>query len=429
MAEPITYMRFANHGSQLLYHYDTTAIYPYFQTVQYNNDASTVSSTSRVYRNQSWAEIATVPPGIHGPPQDTSSASYAFQIAMPFYARHMYDTMVVQPRVCFWRYLAVGIPVDGQGRGGGGSAPKRVPCILRSGTTLRPSNCTHRRDLDRGRRFDNWTIVARLAGWPGAASDGGGGVSVRKIAYARNSTRIAIVGSVDNGNGNGNGNDGGDEVRVWNFRPHFFARDLTTPSSNPRQFRYPRSMMHSASEADGLTEGWSCVELEPLILRLRGSAAGARIVDLQFGHDGENSLFALTHTGCLFRWDFAPATVEHDEDPRRLVANPTPKHQEISLRFPNPPSFDTARKRVEDAHSGNTHTHAVGEDESQDQDVEIEDRPVPGTRDGGNTDDGSHVSSYNEATEDDVLLQLEEEAASEMDDDDDDDGDDLFAVT
>lgn len=375
VSEPITSMRFSDHGAQLLYHYKSSAIYQFFQTLQYNDQG--VSSTSRVYHNRSTAGMTISP---------DERRACAFQICTPFYSKHIPDSVNHHPRYCTWRYLAVGYPTDPY-------APaladykEKLPCILRSTGVVRYTNCTHLKDLDRGRRFDGWVIVARLAGWPQGCDIGG---SLLKIAYSRSAhTRIAIA---DNDN----------VVRVWNVRSRFFASALV--EYNPRQFRYPHSITR-----DG------CVELEPMYLHLRGSAAGAKITDLQFSHDSDNILFALTDNGFMFRWDFNPSPPKQpQEEEERIKLRPS--HQEISLRFPNPPTLESARRRLETADTNNRHASANGG-----QTGDIEDGPFP---DRPESDVGSWSDSGHPISEDDLVTQVAGEEIGH-DDDDVEDADDI----
>lgn len=295
--EPITYMRFSDNGKQLLYQYRERWTYDYYQSLQYN-DAEGLLSTSRVKANKSPAGIFIRPDKIR---------MFSFQIATPFYCKHQIDNRG-RSSLCRWRYLAVGCAVDA----GCDGCEEPVPCILHSEAVVPRLQCDHERQLDRGRRSNDWIIVARLGGWPQTSGKACDVVdSMRKIAYSRSSSRIAVV-------------DDKNIIRVWKVRPRYFCSDLIY--CNPRQFGYPRPMIKNG-----------CVELEPMCLRTRGSAAGANIADLQFSHDSNDILFALTDNGFLFRWEFGPTS---------SAKLPRPSHQEISLRYPNPVSFEVARARL-----------------------------------------------------------------------------------
>jgi hypothetical protein len=154
-----------NDGSQLLYHYRAQTLYGGFQNI--DNLPSFDQPKPKLYKNS--CSVAY-----------SSALSLQFAIDIPFYATHEHGD-ANQGTLCHWQYLAFGIATHRVENW-------TVACILKSETSCRAQNCTHELNHDRGRRFDEWMVVARLLGFQQVDVSHGS-----QVAASSCGTRIAVA--------------------------------------------------------------------------------------------------------------------------------------------------------------------------------------------------------------------------------------------
>ncbi|KAJ5341603.1 hypothetical protein N7541_010727 [Penicillium brevicompactum] len=160
---PPVKLAFNDRGFQLLYHYRAQSLYGSFRALH------TIPT-----RGQAGPQIAnrcTVP--------FTPNLSLQFSIGIPFFATHEAGN-IANGVPCHWQYLAFG------------TATHRVEnwtvaCLLKS-EAFPTRRCTHVSNLDRGRRFENWKVMAQLGGFQESTTSHGS-----QVATSRLGTRIAIA--------------------------------------------------------------------------------------------------------------------------------------------------------------------------------------------------------------------------------------------
>ena len=130
-----------NDESQLLYHYRAQTLYGGFQNI---SGFRSSPDHSKLYKNSCSVAYST-------------SLSLQFAINIPFFAAHE-EGDANQGTLCHWQYLAFGIATHRVEKW-------TVACILKSEAYCQAQSCRHSRNLGRGRRFDEWTVVARLLGF------------------------------------------------------------------------------------------------------------------------------------------------------------------------------------------------------------------------------------------------------------------------
>ncbi|CAG7946899.1 unnamed protein product [Penicillium salamii] len=179
--------------------------------------------------------------------QYTPSLILPFSIGIPFFATHERGD-VANGISCHWQYLAFG------------TATHRVEnwtvaCLLRSEAFPR-RRCTHVLNLDRGRRFDTWKVMAQLGEFEQSTTSQGS-----QVAASRCGTRIAVANWKT--------------LYVWALNP---VELLDTESTF-----YPPSWMSSSDTP----------VLRPVILQL-----GAVCSQLRFT-EKESELIAITDRGVM----------------------------------------------------------------------------------------------------------------------------------
>lgn len=238
---PVKDLAFNDSYSQILYYHGAQTLYGSFQRLDMS--AFPDSLELNLYRN------ACVVPF-------SDSLSLHFAIDIPFFGTHdmlMHNNM----EMCNWKYLSLGI---GKHRTENWS----VACLLRSEAFCRSRNCTHELNLDRGRRFTDWTVVAILSGFHESTS------SIGSIATkSPGGTRIAVANW--------------DAIYIWALEPASLIRD------NEDGYYPPCSQ----------AENPNVVELQPVALPLDAVCFKLRFLE------NENKLLALTDRG-LMHWDLGP---------------------------------------------------------------------------------------------------------------------------
>lgn len=240
---PVTDLAFNDRATQLLYSYRASTLYGVFQNV--NAAPGMKPAATRMYVNLCRVRFS-------------ESLTLPFSIGIPFFGTH--DTYEAAPnfQVCHWRYLAFGTATHREENW-------TVACLLRSEARCRARNCGHVLNLDRGRRFADWTIVARLWGYKRPSNSLG-----NLVAASAGGTRIAVANWR--------------EVYVWALEPQELIE------GNASEF-YP-ACWRSTNPPEGI------VELRPIVLRLEA-------VCFKLCFVGEDQLVALTDRGLLC-WDLGP---------------------------------------------------------------------------------------------------------------------------
>ncbi|PKX99904.1 hypothetical protein P168DRAFT_300331 [Aspergillus campestris IBT 28561] len=235
---PITDMAFNDGSSQLLFYYRARTLYGSFQ----RRDISTLQGQAITYDNSCIVQFS-------------DSMRLQFCIDIPFFGTHESHSHNGLQR-CQWKYLALGIATHRE-------EGWTVACLLKSGASCASRNCGHVLNLDRGRRFADWTVVARLWGFRNPTNSLG---SI--VASSKRGTRLAVA----------NWNI----LYVWALEPNALI------DQNASGY-YPPSWQSSASDM---------IELRPIMLPLDA------VCFKLFFAQGENELVAITDKGLKY-WDLS----------------------------------------------------------------------------------------------------------------------------
>lgn len=234
---PIIDLAFNDRSSQLLYYYRAQTLYGSFQRI--NMSSFPVQPT--LYDNSCLVRFS-------------DSLSLLFSIAIPFFGTH--STYIENGHsLCQWKYLAFGTATHR-------AEDWTVACLLKSESVCQSRNCGHVLNLERGRRFPEWTVVARLWGFQDSTNSLG-----CIVAASKGGTRIAVANWK--------------VLYVWALEPKALI------NQNENGF-YPPSSRAAGSEA---------IELRPVVLTL-----DAVCFKLQFMYD-EDELIAFTDRGVM-HWNF-----------------------------------------------------------------------------------------------------------------------------
>ncbi|EQL30962.1 hypothetical protein BDFG_06597 [Blastomyces dermatitidis ATCC 26199] len=254
--EPIIQMAFNDNATQLLYYHPSSTIYGHFQRIEV--EAGSMTNTSGFLRNSCWVKYYDT--NI----DDVQEDDLKFTIAIPFFSTHETRSHDPTRELCHWKYLALGTAIDKHG--------ELVACILMSEAQCRASHCLHIENLDRGRRFDNWRVVARLAGYSTSMNSLPG-----IVATSPRATRLAIANWKT--------------ITVWPLDP----RAIIERNADGV---YPESMIDV-----GVT---GAVLLEPVVLE-----SEAVCFRLRFG-ETEDEIVSLTDRGVM-RWEIRAGAVGRKE--------------------------------------------------------------------------------------------------------------------
>jgi hypothetical protein len=231
-------MAFNDRSSQLLYSHPAQSLYASFQKIDR-------ASSPTLYENSN-------------PVDFTDDLSLLFSIGVPFFGTHETSTQTGF-EVCRWRYLSLGIAKHREENW-------TVACLLRSEATCRARNCGHQMNLERGRRLQDWTVMARLWGFRDATDSSLG----CKVAASKLGTRIAVA----------NWN----VIYVWALEPGALI------DGDPDTYYDPSWRSTSTGQ----------IELQPIVLKL-----DAVCFQLRFTKT-ENELVAITDRGIML-WDLTPS--------------------------------------------------------------------------------------------------------------------------
>ncbi|OJD11010.1 hypothetical protein AJ78_08132 [Emergomyces pasteurianus Ep9510] len=254
--EPIIQMRFNDNASQLLYYHPSSTIYGHFQRIELEYGSTT--TTSGLLRNSCWVKY-----------YNTDSASdfgdaVKFTIAIPFFSTHETHSHDPTRELCYWKYLALGTATDKHG--------ELIACILMSEAHCRSSNCQHTENLDRGRRLDNWRVVARLAGYSTSVNSLPG-----IVAASPRATRLAIANWKT--------------ITVWPMDPHAIIERNAAGV-------YPENMID--------VDVTGAVLLEPVVLESEAVCFMLRFAE------GEDEIISLTDRGVI-RWEIGAGSMGRRE--------------------------------------------------------------------------------------------------------------------
>lgn len=161
-------LTFNDRGNQLLHHYRAKTLYGSFQRIQ---------------QIQGISSSADPPPDMttnYAHVNFSDSLVLSFAIGIPFFGTH--DTDI--GNTCHWQYLSVGIATHRVEKW-------KVACLLKSESWPRSHNCGgdgHRWNIERGRRFDEWEVVAQLGGFHEQSTSHGSVIAASPLG-----TRVAIA--------------------------------------------------------------------------------------------------------------------------------------------------------------------------------------------------------------------------------------------
>ncbi|KAL2845331.1 hypothetical protein BJX68DRAFT_134108 [Aspergillus pseudodeflectus] len=234
----VTEMAFNDRSSQLLYSYPAKSLYASFQKIDR-------AGSPTLYENST-------------PVDFTDDLSLLFSIGVPFFGTHETNTQNGF-EVCRWRYLSLGIATHREEKW-------TVACLLRSEATCRARTCGHRMNLERGRRLQDWTVMARLWGFRDATDSSLG----CRVAASRLGTRIAVANW--------------DVIYVWALEPGALI------DGDPEAYYDPSWRSTSTGQ----------IELQPIVLKLDAVCFQLRFTKI------ENELVAITDRGIML-WDLTPS--------------------------------------------------------------------------------------------------------------------------
>ncbi|KAJ5096247.1 hypothetical protein NUU61_005603 [Penicillium alfredii] len=158
-------LSFNDRGLQLLHHYRAQSLYGSFQRIH--------SVPLLGQHKPRLVENACIVSFSH-------QLSLRFSIGIPFFGTH--ETGDINQGVrCHWQYLALGIATHRVENW-------TVACLLKSQAHCQVRHCGHTLNLDRGRRFDNWEIMAQLGDFKELSTSPGS-----RVAASRQGTRIAVA--------------------------------------------------------------------------------------------------------------------------------------------------------------------------------------------------------------------------------------------
>ncbi|KAJ5731053.1 uncharacterized protein N7483_005561 [Penicillium malachiteum] len=232
---PTVRLAFNDRGQQLLHYYRAQTLYNSFQRIHWLPAPGHLRPN--VVDNGCVVEF-------------TRSLSLRFSIGIPFFGTHQAGDGTIGSR-CHWQYLAVGIATHRVEHWS-------VACILRSESFPGSHHCGHIMNLERGRRFQDWHIMAQLGGFQEASTSQGS-----LIAASHQGTRLAMASWKT--------------ISIWALEPNALIQ-----MDHGDEF-YPESW-RSAEEH---------LEIPPVIIQLDAVCS-----QLQFT-ENENELFALTDRGIM----------------------------------------------------------------------------------------------------------------------------------
>ncbi|KAF7712933.1 Uncharacterized protein PECH_002335 [Penicillium ucsense] len=227
---PSTKLAFNDRGFQLLHFSRGRTLFSYFQKL------SNIMSHPEPNVHDNSCVVKYSP-----------ELALSFAIGIPFWGLHSTNDDSNIPGTCHWQYLAVGIATHRVEHW-------TVACLLTSESNPREWHCTHEMNLERGRRFDDWRVVAQLGGFHESDTTQGS-----LVVPSPRCSRLAMASWKT--------------ITVWPVSPHALV--------NPNSVYY-----HPWTNTAGMTELRSeSIELDAVILQMKFS--------------DENEIVALTDRGLM----------------------------------------------------------------------------------------------------------------------------------
>ncbi|PGH00491.1 hypothetical protein AJ79_08182 [Helicocarpus griseus UAMH5409] len=298
--EPIIQMTFNDNATQLLYYHPSSTIYGHFQRLG-PLEYGSISTTSVLFHNRAFVNYYH-----HNHPDAPPANPLRFTIAIPFFSTHATITdpstntaqnqnqPAVIRQVCVWTYLSLGTAHDA-------ITGELVACLLRATARCRTSSCGHVQNLDRGRRLEEWSVVARLAGYSTSVNTLPG-----IVATSPRATRLAIANwktitvwavepgvIIGGGEGDGDGGYGGVGDADTDADADADADGDGDGDGDGNARVYPANMVDEGVTGEVL--------LEPVVLESEAVCFG-----LAFA--GEDEIVALTDRGVV-RWGIGAGAV------------------------------------------------------------------------------------------------------------------------
>lgn len=235
---PTAKLAFNDEGGQLLHYHRGQTLYGSFQKLH------TVSSVGQAPSQPKSSYNAC-------PVRFSDSLSLQFSIDIPFFSTHEEGNPLAPGGRCHWQYLAVGIATHRVEHW-------TVACLLKSEARCLARHCDHRRNLDRGRRFNHWQVMARLDRYRESNTSHGSLVTASRMG-----TRIAAASWKT--------------ITIWSLKPDVLVEG-DTGGYYPESWKTP----------DGVTE------LPPIVIELDAVCS-----QLSFAYN-EDELFAITDRGLMY---------------------------------------------------------------------------------------------------------------------------------
>lgn len=238
---------FNDRGYQLLHHYRAHTLYSSFQRIQFLPSPSEHPGVRDNTCNVQFSDSLTL----------------NFSIGIPFFGTHQPDAETQGVR-CRWKYLAIGIATHRVEHW-------TVACLLKSEAACMAHNCGHVLNLDRGRRYDTWEIMAQLGGFQESSTSHGS-----LIAASARGTRIAIASW--------------QTVHIWSLEPNVVieGEDGFYPESWQSPYGFPElrpatvqldAVCHQLRFTDDEDELVAITDRGLMVMNLKLDGKGVRDVD------------------------------------------------------------------------------------------------------------------------------------------------------
>ncbi|KAJ6104212.1 hypothetical protein N7523_010532 [Penicillium sp. IBT 18751x] len=246
---PTVKLAFNDRGYQMLHYYKAHTLYSSFQRIRFLPGMGEYPGVRDNACNVQFSDSLTL----------------NFSIGIPFFGTHQPDAETQGLR-CRWKYLAIGI------------ATHRVEhwtivCLLKSEAACMATTCGHVLNLDRGRRYDSWKIMAQLGGFQESSTSHGS-----LIAASARGTRIAIASWKT--------------VHIWSLEPNVVieGEDDFYPESWQSPYGFPElkpatvqleAVCHQLQFTDKEDELVAITDRGLLVMSLRLNGKGVRVVHTQ----------------------------------------------------------------------------------------------------------------------------------------------------
>lgn len=244
---PTVKLAFNDRGYQLFHYYRAHTLYSSFQRIQFLPGLGQHPGVRNNACNVQFSDSLTL----------------NFSIGIPFSGTHQTDS-ATQGLRCRWKYLAIGIATHRVEHW-------TVACLLKSEATCMAQNCGHVLNLDRGRRYDSWEIMAQLGGFQESSTSHGS-----LIAASVRGTRIAIASWKS--------------ISIWSLEPNVVieAEEDFYPELWQSPYGFPElkpatvqldAVCHQLRFTDKEDELVAITDRGLLVMNLRCDGKGVRVVD------------------------------------------------------------------------------------------------------------------------------------------------------